>query len=146
MHTWLLATAIFIDITMACLRQKHVIPEVSDFHLFEVEHLIPALLGLDVIPLVSQAAEHLSSTGLVCLAKVATQGFCVCVTGLSELEVEAVVLAGASFVFLDLVLALVGHVDLRCVVLQAPAGQNFNTTFVDPAGGGHPVLFQQLKR
>ena len=110
-HTWLLVIAELIDIAMAGLSQQHIIPEVSDLHLLKVEHLILALLGLDLVPLVSQAAEHLTPTGLMSLAEVATQLVCIYSASLPELEVQAVVLAGAGLIFCNLVLALVGHVN-----------------------------------
>lgn len=121
LSTWLLIITELIDIAMTGLSQEHIVPEVSDLHLLKVEHLIPALLGLDLVPLVSQAAEHLAATGLMSLTEVATQLVCVCGASLPELEVQAVVLAGSILTFLNPVLALIGHIDFGCEVLQASA-------------------------
>ena len=65
--TWLLVVTEIIDIAMTSLSQKHIISEVSDLHLLKVKHLLAALLGLDLVPLLGQTAQHLAPTGLMVL-------------------------------------------------------------------------------
>ncbi len=119
--TWLDFAAELINIVPASFCQQHIIPEIRDLHLFEVEHLISAFLGFNLIALLSQAAQHLAATGLVSLTHVGTQAVRVSFACFSKLEVEAVVLAGPGLISLYRLLALGGHVCCLCVVLQAPA-------------------------
>lgn len=106
---------------MACLSKKDIISEISDLHLLKIEYFVLALLRFDLIPLFCQAAEHLTPTSLMCLAHVGTEALSVIMASLPEFEVEAVVLTGSSLILFNLVLALVRHVCLRSVILQAPA-------------------------
>ncbi len=119
--TWLGGFTVLIHVSSTGFSQYDIIPEVLDFHLHEVEDLVLASLGGDVVALLSQAAKHLASTRLRVFALVGAQRLGVRFARFGKLEVQTVVLAGSDLVTLHLCFALAGHVCLLSVVLQAPA-------------------------
>mmetsp|Transcript_2425 Transcript_2425/g.6175 ORF Transcript_2425/g.6175 Transcript_2425/m.6175 type:complete len:743 (-) Transcript_2425:468-2696(-) len=120
--TWLYILAVLLHIIAAGLSQDDVVAEVSDLHELIVEHLVLAGLTSDVVLLLLQALQHQATAHLAGLggAHVGAHLVDVGLARVVQAPVEAVVGGHAVHVAHHLVLALLGHVAVVQVLLQAP--------------------------
>ena len=77
-----------INIRAAGFRQGRIIAVVVDLHLDEVEHLVLAGLGGQLVLVLRQAAQHLAPAGPVGRALLPAQPFDVQLAGLVQAEVK----------------------------------------------------------
>ena len=63
--TWRDGLAVLVHVGAAGLGEDDVIAEVAHLHLHEVEHLLLALIILDLVHLLGQASQHGAAAGLL---------------------------------------------------------------------------------